>query len=74
MLTLFETLTDMDTGTKLEQLISVSQAARLAGVSEATIRLRIRSGQLTRHRFGPRLLKVSEAELRALITCGEVTR
>ena len=49
------------------QLRSIQEAARLYHVHPDTIRRRIAAGQLTGHRFGPRLIRVDLAELEVLL-------
>lgn len=49
------------------QLISLSQAAEYAAVSEKSIRRYIAAGRLTAYRAGPRLIRIDQHELDAML-------
>ena len=48
-------------------LVPITDAAELYGVSTKTIRRRIADGSLTAYRFGPRLIRVDLAEVDHLL-------
>lgn len=49
------------------RLASLRAAAVYAGVHDDTIRRRIRDGQLTAYRFGPKMIRIDLNELDALL-------
>lgn len=57
-----------------DNLMSVKEAAELAGVAVKTIRRYIELGRLTKYRFGPKLIRVSETEVRSLATVCRTAR
>jgi excisionase family DNA binding protein len=51
------------------EYVSIARAAKVLGLSVATIRNRLRSGVWPCHRFGERAIRINLAELAALSRC-----